>query len=302
MEKLYDPTLKALVETAPADWLPLLHLPRARVSVIDADIAAVLSGAADKVLRVRANPEYLLHLDFQAGHDSARLPRRLRLYNTVLEDRHDLPVRSVAVLLHPGADSPQLTGTFERAFPGEEPYSFFRYEVVRVWQVPVKQLLGGGLGTLALAPIGNVPQSELPGVIRQMERRLRRPRGRVRAAEIWAAAYVLLGLRYSSELAAILLRGVLTMKESSTYQAIVAEGLAQGLAQGAAQEARKALMLVGKKLLGEPDEAAATAINAIGDVHQLEQLIQRACDVSSWEELLAQPTPRRRHGRRKPTR
>src|SRR6516162_2186215 len=45
MEKLYDPTLKVLVETAPADWLPVLHLPQARVSVIDADIAAVLSGA-----------------------------------------------------------------------------------------------------------------------------------------------------------------------------------------------------------------------------------------------------------------
>ena len=100
MEKLYDPTLKALVETAPADWLPLLRLPPARVSVIDADVSAVLSGAADKVLLVHADPQYLLHLDFQAGHDSARLPRRLRLYNTVLEDRHDLLVRSVAVLLH----------------------------------------------------------------------------------------------------------------------------------------------------------------------------------------------------------
>jgi predicted transposase YdaD len=156
MEKLYDPTLKALVETAPADWLALLHLPPAPVTVIDADIAAVLAGAADKVLRVQADPEYLLHLDFQAGHDSARLPRRLRLYNTVLEDRHDLPIRSVAVLLQAGADSPQLTGTLERAFPGEAPYSIFRYAVVRVWLLSVQQLLEGGLGTLALAPIGDV--------------------------------------------------------------------------------------------------------------------------------------------------
>ena len=176
MEKLYDPTLKALVETAPADWLPLLHLAPAHVSVIDADIAAVLSGAADKVLRVHGEPEYLLHLDFQVGHDSARLPRRLRLYNTVLEDRHDLLVRSVAVLLHPGADSPQLTGRLARGFPGEEPYSFLRYDVMRVWQIPVEQLLHGGLGTLALAPIGDVPPSELPGVIQRMGRRLRRRR------------------------------------------------------------------------------------------------------------------------------
>src|SRR6516165_12263800 len=139
MEKLYDPTLKALVETAPADWLPLLRLPPARVSVIDADVSAVLSGAADKVLLVHADPQYLLHLDFQAGHDSARLPRRLRLYNTVLEDRHDLLVRSVAVLLHPGADSPQLTGRIERRFPGEPPYGLLRYDVVRVWRIPARR-------------------------------------------------------------------------------------------------------------------------------------------------------------------
>jgi hypothetical protein len=104
-----------------------------------------------------------------------------------LEDRHDLLVRSVAVLLHPGADSPQLTGTIERAFPGEAPYSFLRYGVVRVWQIPVQQLLDGGLGTLALAPIGDVPPSELPGVIQRMERRLRRRPESLAVGRVWLA-------------------------------------------------------------------------------------------------------------------
>ena len=30
------------------------------------------------------SPEYLVHFDFQSGHDSSMLPRRLRLYNGVL--------------------------------------------------------------------------------------------------------------------------------------------------------------------------------------------------------------------------
>lgn len=77
----YDPTLKALVEIAPADWLPLLGLPRKRITIENTDLATLVSGAVDKVLRVHAQPEYLLHLDFQSGHDSAVLPRRLRLYN-----------------------------------------------------------------------------------------------------------------------------------------------------------------------------------------------------------------------------
>jgi hypothetical protein len=59
--------------------LPLLGLPRKRVTVEDTDLATVVSGAVDKVLRVHAEPEYLLHFDFQAGHDSAALPQRLRL-------------------------------------------------------------------------------------------------------------------------------------------------------------------------------------------------------------------------------
>jgi hypothetical protein len=122
---------------------------------------------------------------FQAGHDTSRLPRRLRLYNTVLDDRHDLLVRSVAVLLHPGADSRQLTGRIERRFPGEAPYGFLRYDVGRVWRIPTQQLLAGGRETLALAPISKVPQSELPSVIGEMERRLRKLPGRARAPAIW---------------------------------------------------------------------------------------------------------------------
>ena len=79
MSPSYDPTLKTLVEASPADWLTLLGLPRKRVTVEDTDLATVVSGAVDKILRVHAQPEYLLHFDFQSGHDSAMLPQRLRL-------------------------------------------------------------------------------------------------------------------------------------------------------------------------------------------------------------------------------
>src|SRR4051794_5804621 len=107
-EKPYDPTLKALVETEPASWPAFLHLPTAPTEAIDADIATV-SGAADKVLRVNADPPSLLPLESAPGHDSATLPRKLHARNGLLEDRHDLPVRSAAVLLRPEADSPRLT-------------------------------------------------------------------------------------------------------------------------------------------------------------------------------------------------
>lgn len=53
----YDPTLKALVEIAPADWLTLLGLPRKRITLENIDLATLVSGAADKALRVHAEPE-----------------------------------------------------------------------------------------------------------------------------------------------------------------------------------------------------------------------------------------------------
>jgi hypothetical protein len=206
MSQSYDPTLKTLVETSPADWLSLLGLPRKRVTVEDTDLATVVSGAVDKVLRVHADPEYLLHFDFQSGHDSAMLPGRLQLYNGALGYRHDRPVLSVAVVLRPEADYPRLTGILERGFPGQEPFAVLRYRVVRVWQLPVEQLLAGGLGTLPLAPVSDVAPSRAPDVIRRMKERLSQEQRQQRVKDLWAVTFVLLGLRYTEPFADLLSR------------------------------------------------------------------------------------------------
>ncbi len=126
--KPYDPALKALVEIEPESWPALLGRPTGPTAVIDADVATV-SGAADKVLRLGTEPPYLLHLEFVTGHDAANLPRKLHVRSALLEERHDLGMRSCVLLLHPEADSPQLTGVYQRSFPGEEPYRTFRYQV-----------------------------------------------------------------------------------------------------------------------------------------------------------------------------
>ncbi len=145
--KPYDPAIKALVETDPESWPVLLGRPTGPTEVIDADIATV-SGAADKVLRVAADSPYLLHLEFVAGHDAAALPRKLHVRNGLLEDRHDSRVVSAAVLLRPEADSPQLTGVYERGFPDEAPYLTFRYQTIRVRRLSTEPLLSGGVARL----------------------------------------------------------------------------------------------------------------------------------------------------------
>jgi hypothetical protein len=63
------------------------------------------------------------------------------------------------------ADSPRLTGLYERGFPGEPFEAALRYRMRRVWEVPAHEWLAGGLGLLSLAPLGDVAQSDLPAVV-----------------------------------------------------------------------------------------------------------------------------------------
>jgi predicted transposase YdaD len=73
------------------------------------------------------------------------------------------------------------------------------------------------------------------------------------------------------------------MKESSTYQAILAEGEQKGLLK----EARKLLLSMGTKKLGPPDNQTKSSIEAIGNLTKLEALTERLLDVSTWQELLS---------------
>lgn len=276
-----DDTLKHLTELSPQDWVVQGGWPMAPATVIDADIATI-TGATDKVIHVGGSPDWLLAVDFHSGHDAVQLLPRMLLYNAALGKRHELRVRSLAVVLHPGADSPQLSGIYQRGFPGEPADIMLRYRVVRVWEVPATRWLSGGLGVLPLAPLGAVQEAELPAVIAQMKERLDREAPQRQAAELWSATYILMGVRYEQALIQTLLQGVIAMKESVTYQAILREGEAKG----EAKEARRILLMQGSTRFGEPTPEVVAALDSLADVEKLEQLSMRLLQVSSWQELL----------------
>src|ERR1700730_13519356 len=127
------------------------------------------------------------------------------------------------------------------------------------------------MGTLALAPISDVPEGEVRRVIRRMKERLGGPKALRRAADVWAATYVLLGLRYSDEFAYALFEEVLGMEQSATYQAIVR----RGREEGRAEEARRILLLQGELKFGAPDAPTRDALEATTDVPRLEDLTAR---------------------------
>jgi predicted transposase YdaD len=122
-----------------------------------------------------------------------------------------------------------------------------------------------------------------------------------------------MGLRYEQAMIQALLRGVVTMKESVTYQAILKEGMAEGIAkgiaegiaegrvEGRAEEARKMLLLLGRDKFGQPPTNIQMALDSVADVGRLEEFAVRLNHASSWQEVFGEPGLRRRTTRKKPS-
>lgn len=293
MPKPYDSAAKALVDHAPEDWVRVFGLPVGEtVSVVDTDLATV-TAEADRVIRVEGCAPYLLHLEFQASYDASMATRLLR-YNALLRHRYGLPVTSALVLLRPAADGAAATGVFE------EPGLSFRYRLLRVWQRPPEFWLAAGKATLPLAPLGDVDRERLPAVIAAMGTRLAQELP-ADAAALWSAAYLLSGLRLGATEASQLFQGVRQMKESTTYQAILAEGAEQGRREGAEQgrregaaqgaqigrhdEALRLLLLLAARRFGAPPEDTLRRLEQ-AEVEALEAIAERLLTAQSWSELL----------------
>jgi len=168
----------------------------------------------------------------------------------------------------------------------------FSFEVIRLGKVPVDRLLAGGLATLPLAVLGELPETlglddGLAAVVRKMVERLEREAAPNEADRLLTAAFVLTGLRLPRTVAFELFRGVRSMRESDTYQAILDEGREEGREEGRVDELHRTLLRQGRRRFGEPDEETRQAILDIQELGRLEDLSERLLDVFTWDELLA---------------
>jgi hypothetical protein len=148
-------------------------------------------------------------------------------------ERYGLPVHTVLILLRPRADRGELTGQVRyQARPGRRGLTF-HFEIIRFWQRPAEALLAGPLGTVPLAPRGQLPEgldrdTALAAVVQQLAERIEREATGEAGARLLTAAYVLAGLRVSRERVVQLFQGLRHMRESTAYQAILDEGRAEG--------------------------------------------------------------------------
>jgi hypothetical protein len=196
-------------------------------------------------------------------------------------------VDSVVVLLRPEANLRAINGVYQRRLPGApKPYLRFRYRVLRVWDLPVEEVLRAGISVLPLAPISAVSEDKLPSVIARMEQRLAEETDQARAGKLWTATGILLGMLHEAAFIRQLLSGVHGMKESTFYQAILEEGEQKGRHK----EALGILLRRGtRKFKAELAAEQRAILDAITDPSRLEELIDRTDQVETWTELLAPP-------------
>lgn len=293
MSKRFDATPKFLLELGPRDWLALIGRPTsAPVTIEDADLSTVTS-QADKILRVGEPSPWLVHFEPFSGRDPDA-PRRMCRYSILAEVKFNLPVWTVVILLRPEADSPELTGNFRRVLPDGTCYDEFRYQVIRVWKIPLEELLTGGIATLPLAPIGDIQTSQLPEVISRMRQRVEVEVPAHEQGDFWTATGVLLGARYNSVFVKQLLKGITNMRESSIVQEFLEEGrregiqtgIQSGIHTGSAMEARRILLRLGTARLGKIDTQVQAYLETVTEIEDLERLVIAVASAQSWLELL----------------
>ena len=192
VHKPFDASTKRLLELDPIAWLKVADLEGETVEILNSDLSSLIADA-DRVFRVTGtNGPYVADMEVQASHEAGG-DTRVHLYGAALHRKYQLPVESVVFLLRPEAEG-GFTGGVHYQTPGTE--LNFTYRRVRVWQLSVEELLAGSLATVPLAPIADVVQEQLPGVIQRIESRFDTLVDAGERAELWTATYLLMGVRY----------------------------------------------------------------------------------------------------------
>ena len=191
MSKPYDATSKFLIELHPEDWLRFLNLEATSVEIVDADLSTV-TASADKIFKIiNEGEDYGLHVDIQSAYD-ANLDDRVHGYNVLAKMKLAMMIISVVFLLHPRAAARGASGTIVWNHPLTRHH--FSYTLIKVWEHDVEGFLNCGLSLLPFAPLANLGATQLPDVIRRMEKIISQEADAGTAAQLWTASKIMMVL------------------------------------------------------------------------------------------------------------
>lgn len=288
--------MKSLVDESPAAWLRFAGTNATSAELLDdVDIVALntdlatVTTSCDIVFKISIPFPKLIHIEFES--EGKNVPKRVHRYHVLIDYKYDLPVQSVVFLLRKDADRPDITGVVERLREDGSRYLYFEYDVIRIWQIPLEEILSGDIAILPLAPVSSVPKSQIKQVLRRMEERANAELSPEDRSVFWTNTFLVMGLRYDQDLSRKLLKGAIGMTNSTTYMSIIEEGKeigkAEGKAEGEVSGLRNAVFRIGGKRLGAPSPEVKTQIESIISLEKIQELADRILFVDTWAELLA---------------
>ena len=231
-----DISSKYILAGEPVEWVRwLLQDATAQVEERLSGEFQFILRRSDELFRVRGQQgPFVLVLEVQLHIDS-RMPRRMRAYAALAEEKYDLPVYPVVFYLLPPGAGVTLPGFYHSQFMGLTAHQDFR--VVPVWEMEARQVLEEGI--VALAPFVPLMKGADGGTIRDGVRLLRE-------REVGEEAEVALALFASFVMEAEQIRQIVrwdmaVLRESPWYNQILEEGLQQGLQQGHQQGLQQGL-------------------------------------------------------------
>ena len=291
--KPFDVASKKLIQDYPEDWLRFLGVTSTDFEIIDTDLSTVVA-SSDKAFLLRGEKPEILHIEIVSSY-KADAPIQFLEYSVILLRRHALPIRTIVILLSQDCDGPALRTTFKAVDATDEWYLQFRFRTIQAWKIPYRVFLNGGLGTMPFALLSDDAQEQLPQIVSEIKRRIETETDVAKGEELWASMYLLMGLKLSSAVTDTLMKGVFGMENSTTYQAIIAEGELRGEARGEAKgEARGeatalqgSILRIGTKFIGKPDLGVQRKIKSVFSPQILAGIEEVALEAKSWEEIVA---------------
>jgi predicted transposase/invertase (TIGR01784 family) len=228
---------------------------------------------ADSIILL-TNQDLILHVEFQTVPDPAMgfrmLDYRVRAHRKFPDKR----MRQIVVYLTATTNELVYQTTFELESTRHE------FEVIRLWEQPAAIFLE----SVGLYPFASLAQTDRPElVLREVAARIESIPERKLQADLSAMSYILAGLVLDKEQIRQIIRRDI-MRESVTYQDILAEGETRGEARGRVDEARALVIKQLNRKLGNLSPQIQTQVSSL-PIEQVESLGEALLDFNSLADL-----------------
>jgi predicted transposase/invertase (TIGR01784 family) len=270
---MYDNTCKYLAENFPEDlsrWL--LGVPISLVQMQPTELSVEPIRADSMILLTNHN--LILHIEFQTVPDREM---GFRMLDYRVRGHRKFPgrqMRQIVIYLTPTTSDLVSLTTFELESTRHE------FEVIRLWEQPSSIFLES-VGLYPFASLAQTDQPEL--VLREVAARIEKiPESKLQA-DISAMSYILAGLVLDQDLVGRIIRRDI-MRESVTYQEILAEGEVKGKTQGRIEEAKSLTIRLLNRKLGNVSPTLLAKIEAL-PLERLELLGEDLLDFNSIANL-----------------